>query len=159
MRVAKPPQDLKIDTSNFVVFLGGSIEMGDAEDWQERLTDMLGGLEDVLVCNPRRDDWDPTWEQKKDNEFFRAQVEWELFAQEISDVNVYYFSPGTKSPITLLELGLFYDHTAIVCCPDGFWRKGNVDIVCDRYMLPQVATLEEVAEWIKKQYNLVHKKI
>ena len=20
----------------------------------------------------------------------------------------------------------------IVCCPEGFWRKGNVDIICER---------------------------
>jgi hypothetical protein len=21
----------------------------------------------------------------------------------------------------------------LVCCPEGFWRKGNVDIVCEKY--------------------------
>jgi hypothetical protein len=42
-----------------------------------------------------------------------------------------YFDPKGQSPITLLELGLFHDKDIIVCCPEGFWRKGNVDVnVC-----------------------------
>jgi hypothetical protein len=48
-----------------------------------------------------------------------------------------YFDPNTKSPISLLELGLFASSKKlIVCCPDGFWRKGNVRIVCELYNIP-----------------------
>jgi hypothetical protein len=44
-----------------------------------------------------------------------------------------YFSPKTQSPISLLELGKFAGRKdMVVCCPKGFWRKGNVDIVCTR---------------------------
>ena len=59
------------------------------------------------------------------------------------DIIFMYFSPETKSPISLLELGM---HAAsekmIVCCPDEFWRKGNVDIVCSRHNIPVYNTLE-----------------
>lgn len=56
---------------------------------------------------------------------------------DAADIIAVYFDPNTLSPITLLELGL---HAAsgklIVCCPDGFWRKGNVRIVCERFNIP-----------------------
>ena len=119
------------------IFLGGSIEMGAAENWQERLRDLLSAIPGTIL-NPRRNDWDSSWKQDITNGQFCEQVEWELKAQETSDLNIYYFSPGTQSPITLLELGLFAkSRSTIVCCPEGFWRKGNIDIVSRRYAIPQ----------------------
>ena len=44
------------------VFLAGSIEMGKAEMWQERLAAEVADM-DVVLYNPRRDDWDETWKQ------------------------------------------------------------------------------------------------
>lgn len=56
-----------------------------------------------------------------------------------------YFAPGTKSPISLLELGLFArSGKLIVCCPDGFWRKGNVEIVCAKYNIVLFLSLDEL---------------
>ncbi len=101
------------------------------------------------MLNPRRDDWDSSWEQTVSNDKFREQVLWELRAQENADLRVYYFDPNTKSPITLLELGLFKDKKSIVCCPDGYWRKGNVEIVCLRYNISLVYTFEHLLNWIK----------
>jgi len=31
----------------------------------------------------------------------------------------------------------------IVVCDDNFWRKGNVDIVCDRYAIPMFGSIKE----------------
>ena len=28
------------------------------------------------------------------------------------------------------------DKMIMVCCPEGFWRKGNIEMVCDRYKIP-----------------------
>ena len=97
----------------------------------------------LFRSNPRRDDWDSSWRQQIGDGQFREQVDWELAAQEAADRILMYFSPGTKSPITLLELGLAArTGKLIVCCPDGFWRKGNVDVVCARYGVEQVADLD-----------------
>ena len=65
------------------------------------------------------------------------------------------FDPSSKSPITLLELGLFAKSSKIiVCCPEGFWRKGNVDIVCERYGVKTVNTINElVSEIINRYYD------
>ncbi len=46
------------------VFLAGSIEMGKAEQWQERIVAALSGAGDLVILNPRRDDWDDSWEQR-----------------------------------------------------------------------------------------------
>ena len=120
------------------IFLAGSIEMGMAENWQEEIVKACSHL---TILNPRRDDWDSSWQQSIDNTQFREQVEWELQAQEDADLIVFHFDPKTKSPVTLLEFGLFR-RKAIVHCPDGYWRKGNVDIVCRRYGIPQVGSLD-----------------
>lgn len=114
------------------VFLAGSIEMGAAEDWQRLAEEALSDCE-VTIFNPRRDDWDSSWEQRIHNPEFNHQVNWEMDRLEEADHILMYFAPNTKSPISLLELGLHAkDEKLIVVCPDGFWRKGNVEIVCRR---------------------------
>ena len=142
VRVLKPPSALAIDARERVVFLAGSIEMGTAEDWQTRLTAALDTREGV-VLNPRRDEWDASWRQSIEEPKFREQVEWELAGLERADVIAMWFDPATKSPITLLELGLFArSGKVVVGCPDGFWRRGNVEVVCARWNVPLVATWE-----------------
>jgi hypothetical protein len=115
------------------LFLAGSIEMDRAERWQDHVVAALAGS-DVTILNPRRDAWDASWRCEIDEPQFREQVEWELEALEAADVVLVYFAPDTRAPIALLELGLHARAgKAIVCCPAGFWRKGNVDVVCARY--------------------------
>jgi len=139
------------------LFLAGSIEMGAAEDWQTRLTEELFGVPGTIF-NPRRDDWDSSWVQEIGNEPFREQVEWELEAMDAADLIALYLSPGTKSPITLLELGLHAKSGKLyVFCPEGFWRKGNVDIVCDRYSwyIQKVETWAEFVSGLKVRLGYI----
>lgn len=141
------------------VFLAGSIEMGKAENWQAKIEKELKDL-DILILNPRRDDWDSSWKQSISNSKFREQVEWELEAQEKSNIIALNLVAGTKSPITLLELGLFAGTgKLIVHCPRGFWRKGNVDIVCRRYKIRQVNNIEEFIEKIKISLDKIRKTV
>lgn len=156
IKMIKAVEKVDWDISNRPsVFLAGSIEMGTAEHWQERVKTHLEqrckewNVEedfDLTLINPRRDDWDSSWVQDISNSQFREQVEWELEGMENSDYTFMYFSPETKSPITLLELGLHCpyanDHTLVVC-PEGFWRKGNVDVVCNWFGVVQAETFEE----------------
>ena len=145
-KVIKPPYGTVPDNDTPRVFLAGSIEMGVAEDWQVKFTKEVEGLR-LVVMNPRRDNWDPTWVQSIDNSNFSKQVYWELNNLDLADHIVMYFDPNTKSPISLLELGLYATTgKLIVCCPPGFWRKGNVDIVCEKYDIPVFETLDEMIE-------------
>lgn len=151
-RVIKPPAPVE-SNGKFSVFLAGSIEMGAARDWQVYMQHMLSEL-DIDIYNPRRDDWDPTWEQTANNPPFREQVEWELSALKKCEMILMYLQPGTKSPISLLELGLFASSgKLVVCCPEGFWRKGNVDIVCQKNYIKQVKSLELMAEYAINSYK------
>jgi hypothetical protein len=142
----RAPEDYSAIKDKKSIFLAGSIEMGKAEDWQERVVAALRHL-DVLLLNPRRTHWNAVWDQSIDNPDFKQQVEWELDALDHADMVVMYFAPETRSPITLLELGI---HVAanpkklVVCCPEGFWRRGNVDIVCRRFGVRQAASLEDL---------------
>ena len=136
--VIKSPSPLGKYPYQTTLFLGGSISEGKSRNWQSELSkELLTAFgDDVVILNPRRSDWDSSWEQKKTFKPFREQVEWELKAQEIADLRVYFFDPDTKSPITLMELGLFAKSNNLVYCPEGYFRKGNVDIVCEKYDIP-----------------------
>jgi hypothetical protein len=126
-------------------FLAGSIEMGQAEQWQQRIVDALSEVGDLVVLNPRRDDWDDSWEQRADDPRFSEQVSWELDMLDAADVVVMYLAPGTKSPVSLLELGLCARSGKLrVCCPEGFWRRGNVEMVCRRNRIPLFDTLDDL---------------
>ncbi|KAI1793500.1 hypothetical protein LXA43DRAFT_885676 [Ganoderma leucocontextum] len=135
------------------VFLAGSIEMGKADNWQPRLTERLRDVP-CTIFNPRRHHWDTTWEQRKTNPNFSEQVNWELDRLHEADVIAMYFDPKTTSPITLLELGLHAADGAdklVLCCPDGYYRLGNVEVVCERHNIPVLGSFDELVEEVKER--------
>ncbi len=148
MRIFKAPEPL-IFNQFPSIFLAGSIDMGTAADWQTELSNHFANT-NINIYNPRRNDWDNSWEQKMDNPQFNEQVNWELNAMEKADVIIINFLPNSQSPITLLELGL---HAAskklMVCCPDTFYRSGNVHIVCNNYNIPLFKNINELLNNIK----------
>lgn len=135
------------------IFLAGSIEMGEASNWQKEAITQLDaaiprehqGLYQIL--NPRRPDWDSNWKQEYENAQFFQQVLWELKGLEQANFVLVVFDPTTKSPVSMLELGAFHQK-AVVVCPEGFWRKGNVDIFCEKFNVPQYNNLDEAIEYI-----------
>lgn len=143
--ILKPNSDINESGNLFTIFLAGSIEMGKAENWQETVEKEFEKFKDICIYNPRRDDWDSSWKQEIAQPQFNQQVNWELDALQKADLIIFYFSPETQSPITLLELGLFArSGKLVVCCPQGFWRKGNVDIICEKFAIPQVHSIDEL---------------
>lgn len=152
--IFKPPSNIsKRDFSKISFFLAGSIEMGKAIDWQK---DMESFLQEkgCVVFNPRRDDWDKTWEQKFENSQFYQQVNWELDALENADHVLFYFAPGTQSPISLLELGLYANSKKIfVVCPEGFWRRGNVEVVCNKYDIRFFDSLDFFKKYMSNSFG------
>lgn len=144
-----PPQNIALRCrSKKSVFLAGSIEMGVAEDWQSTIGKWFLSM-GWNVFNPRRTDWDSSWIQSYENPQFNQQVSWELNALDKSDVILMYLDPNTKSPISLLELGLHATSKKLyVVCPDGFYRRGNVEMVCSVYDIPLFNTLEEFKNYL-----------
>ena len=132
-----PPQNIAFrDRGKKSIFLAGSIEMGKTEDWQNELGSWL--IErNFNVFNPRRTDWDSSWIQTYENPQFNQQVKWEMNALDKANFILMYLAPETISPISLLELGLHaHSKKLFVICPEGFWRKGNVEVVCSIYDIP-----------------------
>jgi hypothetical protein len=148
---------------NIGVFLAGSIEMGKADNWQVRLSDSLLSeypKDDVLIYNPRRDDWDSSWVQDMENDQFRTQVEWELSHLDAANIVVFYFDPTTLSLISLLELGVrlgrkpISNQKVIVYCPKEYTRSGNVYITSLWYGGKLVSSIDELISEVKNEINL-----
>lgn len=142
MKNIKAPEASK-DVQHPTIFLAGSIEMGKAIDWQKETEKIL---EPYLgtIFNPRRDDWDSSWEQTIKNKQFKEQVTWELDHLDDADFILLYFAPDTQSPISLVEFGAHYkDGKIFVACPKGWWRRGNIEVMCDRAGIPLYETLDE----------------
>lgn len=157
-RIIKAPETIP---HGFSVFLSGSIEMGAAVNWQQRMETSLSMFgENIVILNPRRDDWDSSWVQDISDPKFKEQVEWEINAMANTHLMAMYFDPNTKSPITLLELGLHarMGERLVVCCPEGYWRRGNVQIVCSMFEITLVETLDElIAETCIRMTDLLHR--
>jgi hypothetical protein len=158
MEIYKSPEKYPAD-NKFTVFLGGSIEMDKAEKWQEKLTQTLSPF-DIRVLNPRRDSFDVSQKQSIDNPYFKEQVTWELDGLERSDLIVMYLQPDTLSPISMMEIGIYintldWNKQMIICCPEGFWRKGNIEILVDRYPYhcTLLGTYDELEKYIIDKCN------
>lgn len=165
IKVITPPYSTNT-SSSIRVFLAGSIEMGKAERWQDEVISLINGsnLEEeirqkLVIFNPRRDDWDSSWKQTYEDPQFYQQVNWELNNLEKATHILYYFANDTLSPISLLELGKFYQDTSktiVVVVGSNYQRKGNVDIFCDRY---NITVAESLRDGIIKLFNSVRVQI
>jgi hypothetical protein len=144
-KIYKAREEIPLQSDIKTIFLAGSIEMDKAVNWQKRCEELL--QDDYIIFNPRRNEWDSSWSQTIENDNFKEQVDWELHALEKADVIIMYFAENTMSPISLLEFGLYAQSNKMkVVVEDNFWRKGNIDIVCERYSVEQFKTLEELIQ-------------
>ena len=137
MKIIKPNSD-QIPQEKPFIFLAG------AEHWQTHVEKKFA-KHPGTIYNPRRDDWNSNLGQSLDNPDFVHQVNWELDALEQSDVIMMYLDPATQSPITLLEFGKFYDSgKLVIACPQGFWRRGNLEVMCQIAYIPLRNSLDEL---------------
>ncbi|MCI5050743.1 MAG: nucleoside 2-deoxyribosyltransferase domain-containing protein [Candidatus Pacebacteria bacterium] len=151
MTIYKAPQDIsKRNSKQKSIFLAGSIEQGKADNWQKYCEEKLSNT--YTLFNPRRESWNPELKQDIEEKEFNTQVNWELDALEQADIIIMYLQPGTLSPISLLELGLMIKEKEIlIICPEGFWRKGNVDIVAQRFNQKTFKSLETAISYLMKK--------
>lgn len=151
MDIIKPPKlENKEQSNKKSIFLAGTIDMGDSIDWQAKVQEELKSF-DIVIYNPRRDDWDSSWKQSISDPQFNEQVNWELDHIDKATLVIMYFADDSKSPISLLELGYLCKtpHKVIVYCTDKFYRKGNVDIICQRNNIIVVEDLNKLLDMVK----------
>jgi len=136
MRLIKAPETTRSTAA--AVFLAGTIDMGNSRDWQAELTDALIPYP-ITIYNPRRDDWDSSWDSCGHNisKELRQQINWELTHLEKADLIAMWIEGSSKSPISLLELGIHAKHQRIIVgCPPKYYRAANVYVTADYYGLP-----------------------
>ena len=146
----KPHEKLPLaDTSGFTgIFLAGTIDMGNSRDWQTETFEYFSSLPGkYILFNPRQGNWDGSKPGEMD-----YQVNWELEHLEQADIIIMYIIGTSKSPITLLEMGLFARSGKLyVACEPDFYRHDNVRITCARYGVPLYDTLEEMLEYVREE--------
>lgn len=148
--IIKPPKQLPLSDNRLKIFLAGTIDMGYSEDWQSNIEKELSE-ENIIIFNPRRDFWNQNWKDDITDPNFNEQVNWELDALEKSDIIIFYFAPNSKSPISLLEFGLFVKESKyILICDEGYYKKGNLDIVCKRNNIQKYKSLNDIIVNVKK---------
>ena len=123
----------------YKVFLAGTIDNGDSANWQDQVIEKLSsnppkGMT-LIVCNPRGSNWNATHKDQM------IQIDWEQRA--LADTNHIFLVllDGSKSPISLLELGLYAKSKKItVFCTKKFYRYDNVYDTCVRNNIELVET-------------------
>ncbi|KAF1977794.1 hypothetical protein BU23DRAFT_550467 [Bimuria novae-zelandiae CBS 107.79] len=148
-----PPTQPTLTLPSLILF--GTIQPSPTHNWATHLSTTLLDLP-IQILNPRRDDWDATWREDVSFAPFRENVEWEMAHAEKASLIVICFKAGSLCPISLLELGMHaarFGERVVVCCEDGFYKRGNVEIVCARFGVVCVRTVGEleraVREWME----------
>ena len=121
------------------VFLAGTIDNGDSLNWQDKVIIELINLgTECEVFNPRREYWNPN-PTKEDME---KQIKWEQDHLDSADVIAMVLLDDSKSPISLLEMGLYAkSKKLIVFCTPKFYRFDNIRLTCEKYHIPLVQDL------------------
>jgi hypothetical protein len=165
IEVITAPSPLFGCADNVRVFLAGSIDMGAAPNWQKNLIDAYKRhdepIRDITFYNPRRPKGFKG-KQTLDNVDFVTQVNWELDHINRSDIVLMYLTEESKAPISLLEFGYIYNHSDdiefVLGVEQGFYRRGNLEVMADRGRLNIFDNLQDCKEALDIYYSNLKKK-
>lgn len=152
IKIIKPDSKDQSTNNYLTIFLAGTIDNGNSFDWQKDIEYSLEHLnKNIALLNPRRNNWDPSLQQRMSNPTFNEQVNWEMDNINKCDILFMNFLEDSLSPISLLELGIIYgiktskeiNKQIIVIAPDKFWRKGNIEVVCDKMDVPVYSNYQD----------------
>ena len=117
------------------IFLAGTIDSGNSKNWQMELIRKFQERNNpnIFLFNPRRDNWP----KDSDHNEVEKQINWEHKYLDDSDLIIMNILPDSKSPISLMEIGLYAQSgKLIVFCNENFYRYDNVKLVCKKYNIP-----------------------
>lgn len=161
IEVIYPPTRRKADTNNISVFLAGSIDMGSARNWQNELVDEFESDENITFYNPRRPEGF-FGEQSLENDTFVEQVNWELDNISGADIVAMFITADSKAPISLLEFGYICGNKKIkhfaIAVEKGFYRRGNIEVMCNRFNVPLFEDLDDLVGSIRSHVEYRNKK-
>lgn len=135
------PDSFASDGSCLKIFLAGTIDMGQGRDWQQEVYERFSEMDGrYILFNPRQTEWDASRPGEMD-----YQVCWELEHLEKADIVIMYIIGSSRSPISLLEMGLHARGGKLyVACEPGYYRYDNVRITCDFYDVPLYDSLDSL---------------
>ena len=135
-------------TRGFMIFLAGAIDMGRADEWQHKIISMLQHNDDLVLLNPRREEFTP--------DTLDPQIRWELNALTRVDAIIMWFPKGAAAPISLLETGLYMTSGKLIIGAEaGFYRRRNLELTCEYYGVALHETLGQIAEAALIRYEAV----
>jgi len=127
------------------IFLAGSMDHRQEHSWRDEIIGEFGS----------HHIFDPTHAQHDDlsNAELKHHIMWELEAMQQSDFILLNFLKDSKSPISLVELGLYAQSgKLIVVCPQEFYKHNYVHILCEKYSTPIFNTLKEAKTLLKNSF-------
>lgn len=140
------PNSIKNHNCAVTVFLAGSISGNDAMNWQQSVVKQFEG-KDVAIFNPRMTKWEG---DSITHARFVELVDWDWNAMDEAEHVIVCFDGDTESPVTLMELGMLARSNpskVTVMCPQNFWRKKHVDVLCNRYDIRRFDTLDRLIDY------------
>ena len=148
------------------LFIGGTIDDGYCRDWQKDLVESLKKhpfSDNFTVLNPRDSSWELTIEQTDSDPKFRKQVDWEQDGLLHSSLIFMYFMGGSRSIISMSELGQYCNSGKVIVSADkNYFKRGNIEVLSRRNSFPLYdnlqegvdATIDRLIENIKKNNKI-----
>ena len=125
------------------VFLAGSIDLYLSTNWRAEIINKIGQTFHFF---------DPTIASHNEltDVEMKNHINWELDAMNMADKIILHFLPTAKSPISLVELGLYAtSKKLIVICPKLFYKSRYVYTLCEKYNVPVFENLDESLSMLK----------
>ncbi|GAB1856239.1 hypothetical protein MHTCC0001_10740 [Flavobacteriaceae bacterium MHTCC 0001] len=126
---SKIPLPVKEEKKDYV-FLAGSIDLKLKGDWRSELINIVG--DKVHFIDPTISNHD-----ELDDIQMKKHINWELDALNLADKVFLNLLPDSKSPISLIELGMYVRTSKlIVVCPEAFYQSRYIKTLCEKYNVP-----------------------
>ena len=66
-----------------------------------------------------------------------------------------FFNKNSILLISLLKLGLYaLSYKIVIYCPKGYWRRGNIQIIYNRFSIQLIENLEEFIRETRKMLEI-----
>ena len=112
------------------IFLAGSIDNRYFGNWRKKVIEEIG--DSNIILDPTNTNHD-----KLSDEDMKLHIQWELDALSKANTILLNFLPDSKSPISLVELGLYVtSNKLIVICPKAFYKSRYVYTLREKYNTP-----------------------
>ena len=119
----------------YSLFLGGTIDDGKSEDWQKKVVEFFDQTKNefLTIFNPRDSEWDLECSQSDSEPRFRKQVDWEQDGLKHSSLILMYFVGGSRSIISMCELGQYSKSGKLIVVADkDYFKRGNIEVLSRR---------------------------